>query len=362
MGASWPGPAIGARLARPDEGIIRHAMSVRYRFPGLHLHRRLLMTRPAPIAIAIAIFSQVFAAAEPVLARDIEKSMEIGGFQRSYTVFIPDRLQQSQGPFPAVIMLHGGLGNGSIIRRQMRMDAVAEREGFAVIYPDGLGRGWNDGRVDRARQRGPYGSAGDVAFLKSIVDTLTRDNLVLGSQVFLSGVSNGGMMSLRMGCEAAEFFAGIAPIIASIPEDIAGTCKPSRPVPLLLINATEDPLVPWDGGGVGFAGGRGQVISTTETIAFWHHINGCSPEEKNLTFTQGASGNGTGVKGNLFRDCRSGAPVALVSIEGGGHRIPGREDRAHPIANWFLGRQNHDFETAEEVWHFFASYGSRGVK
>src|SRR5271170_7581915 len=133
------------------------------------------MIRPGPFAIAFAIFSQVFAAAESVLARDIEKSVEIGGFRRSYAVFIPDRLQQ-QGPIPAVIMLHGALGSGSIIRQQIRMDAVAAREGFAVIYPDGLGHGWNDGRADRARQRGPYGLADDVAFLKSIVETLTRDN------------------------------------------------------------------------------------------------------------------------------------------------------------------------------------------
>lgn len=303
-------------------------------------------------AAAIALFYHHTAA----LGRDLERSMEMDGFHRTYTVFIPDRLQR--GPFPTVIVLHGGLESGSTIRRQLNMDPVAGREGFVTVYPNGLGRGWNDGRGDRLRQRGIYGRAGDVAFLKAIVKDLVGEGIALNSRVFLTGVSNGGMMSLRMGCEAADLFAGISPIIASIPADIVPACAPSRHVPLLLINGMADPLVPWNGGGVGFAGRRGRVIPTLETIAFWRRVNGCSAEEKAFALKP-APGDGTGVIGKLYKDCRSGAPVALIGIEGGGHRIPGYENRAHPAADWLLGRQNHDFETAVEVWRFFRTYASR---
>jgi polyhydroxybutyrate depolymerase len=241
----------------------------------------------------------------------------------------------------------------------MHMDAVAAREGFVTVYPDGLGFGWNDGRADRARERDPYGTADDAAFLRAVVDRLVRDGIASRSHVFLTGVSNGGMMSLRMGCEAADLFAGIAPIVANIPANIVPKCKPSRPVPLLLVNATDDPLVPWSGGGVGFLGGRGEVISTAATIGFWREVNGCLPDQEDLALTSVASGNGTRVNARVFNHCSSGASVALVGIEGGGHRIPGPEEHAHPIIDRFLGHQNHDFETAEEVWHFFASHASR---
>jgi polyhydroxybutyrate depolymerase len=317
------------------------------------------MTKHALIVIAAALYASCFAAAAPSYARDIANRIEAGGFERTYTVFVPDRPQKERGPFPTVIVLHGGLGTGSAVRRQMHMDTVAAREGFVTVYPDGLGFGWNDGRADSARQHGPYGGADDAAFLRTVAETLIRDGIALRPRVFLTGVSNGGMMSLRMGCEAADLFAGIAPIIANLPADIAPQCKPSRPVPLLLVNGMDDPLVPWSGGGVGFRGLRGQVISTAATIDFWRQVNGCSPEREGLALTAATDGSGTAVEATLFKHCRSGAPVALVGIKGGGHRIPGREDRAHPAIDWLLGRQNHDFDTAEEVWHFFASHASR---
>jgi polyhydroxybutyrate depolymerase len=309
-------------------------------------------------AMGMAFAAQTLAGGE-VLARDLQSNVQIGGFQRSYTVYIPDRLQLPRSPFPAVVVLHGGLGNGSVIRRQMRMDPIAEREGFVVVYPDGLGRAWNDGREDRIRQRGAYGRADDAAFLRTVVDTLVRDGIAQRSKVFLTGVSNGGMMSLRMACEAADYFAGIVPIVASMPADIASSCAPSRPLPILLINATSDPLVPWSGGGVGFRGGRGQVISTEDTIAFWLRVNGCSSSPAELSRTSGAPAKVTEAKMKLYKNCNSGAPVALIRIEGGGHRIPGREERSHPVIDWFLGPQNHDFETAEEAWRFFADVASR---
>jgi polyhydroxybutyrate depolymerase len=316
------------------------------------------MTKQAFIVIAAVLCASCFAAAAPSHARDIANKIDAGGFERTYTVFVPDRLQKERGPFPVVIVLHGAIGTGNSIRSQMRMDPVAVREGFVTVYPDGLGFGWNDGRGDSAREHGRYGAADDAAFLRKVVDTLIRDGIASRSQVFLTGVSNGGMMSLRMGCEAADLFAGIAPIIANLPADIAAQCKPSRPLPLLLINGMDDPLVPWSGGGVGFRGRRGQVISTAATIDFWRQVNGCSTERNDLALTPAAAGNGTGVEATVFKHCRSGAPVALAGIKGGGHRIPGREDRAHPVIDWLLGRQNHDFETAEEVWHFFASHAS----
>jgi polyhydroxybutyrate depolymerase len=161
------------------------------------------------------------------------------------------------------------------------------------------------------------------------------------------------MMALRAGCDLAQVFAAIAPVIANLPADILVTCKPARPLPILIMNGTRDPLVPWHGGGVGFAGARGKVLATETTLAFWIANNGCEGDP-DLERRPKRSGESSAVVLKRWTACRAGAPVVLVEIEGGGHRIPGREDRPHPAIDLVFGVQNHDIEAAEVVWRFFA--------
>jgi polyhydroxybutyrate depolymerase len=309
--------------------------------------------RRSILPLLLIALGALIGASPQVCAHDSFQTLVAGGYVRTLTVFIPDRLAEVRRPLPAVFVLHGGLGSGANVRRQMRMDAVAEREGFIVVYPDGLERGWNDGRNDRARQRGRAGAADDVAFLTLAAQRLIRQGLADPARIYLTGVSNGGMMSLRMACDAPPLFAGIAPIIASLPADIAGRCRPRRATPLLIINGTADPLVPYNGGEVGFRGERGAVLPTEETIAFWRRVNGCSSRAMRSQSPGRSAGSRTRAEVSLYRECSSGAPVALVRIEGGGHRIPGREERPQPWADRLLGPQNTDFETAEVVWQFF---------
>jgi polyhydroxybutyrate depolymerase len=333
--------------------------------------------RRALLPLAI-VFGAVLIAAPPASARDRFFKFDVGGFQRTMTVFVPDRVaRNARRPLPAVFVLHGALGTGSVVRRQLRMDDVARREGFIVVYPDGLRRGWNDGRTQRGLWRGRGGRANDVDFLTHAARRLIRLGIADPARIYLTGVSNGGMMSLRMACEAPPLFAGIAPVIASMPVGLSQRCRPERAVPMLLINGTADPLVPYFGGKVGFNGGldgvMGEVLATAETVAFWRGVNGCSdralhsrgpdksPAHADSNTRGSTRGNTRGTTGGdptrsevlLYRDCRSGAPVALVRIEGGGHRIPGREDRRHPWLDRQLGPQSHDFETADVVWQFF---------
>jgi polyhydroxybutyrate depolymerase len=119
---------------------------------------------------------------------------------------------------------------------------------------------------------------------------------------------------------------------------------------MLIINGTADPLVPWEGGGVGFAGRRGDVISTTETVAYWRRVNGCTDVAREAVADRDPHDGSTVTieTGTCAR-----APVVLMRVKGGGHRIPGTEERSHPIIDRLLGRQNHDIEAADVVWGFF---------
>src|SRR5215475_14022990 len=96
----------------------------------------------------------------------------------------------------------------------------------------------------------------------------------------MTGPSNGGMMTLRLVCEDADLFAAAAPIIANLPADLAPRCKPARPIPVLVVNGTADPLMPFGGGEVGLRHGRGQVISTDATMALLRKVDGCADTAK----------------------------------------------------------------------------------
>ena len=100
-------------------------------------------------------------------------------------------------------------------------------------------------------------------------------------RVYVTGASNGAMMSLRLGCELAHKITAIAPVIGSMPENLVAQCAPARPMPLMMINGTDDPLVPWEGGYVHiFRKKLGKIISVPQTIDFWVARNGCSPIRK----------------------------------------------------------------------------------
>jgi polyhydroxybutyrate depolymerase len=161
------------------------------------------------------------------------------------------------------------------------------------------------------------------------------------------------MMTFRLVCEAAELFAAAAPIIASLPADLAPGCKPSRPIPALVMNGTADPLVPYGGGAVGFRGERGRVLSTEETMPFLRKVDGCTDAVKLDHLADVDRNDGSGVTVASWTNCASGAPVVLYRIDGGGHRIPRRNEGARPVIDRLLGRANHDFEAAEAIWSFF---------
>ena len=94
---------------------------------------------------------------------------------------------------------------------------------LVAVYPDARDHQWNDGRL-----AGP-GRHDDMAFLRGLIGRLVEDRIADAARIYVTGPSNGGMMTLRLACEAAELIAAAAPIIASLPADLARTCKPARP-------------------------------------------------------------------------------------------------------------------------------------
>jgi len=296
------------------------------------------------ISLALSLLAYASSAS---FARDGQtRNMTINGADRHYIVSAP----ASGGPRPTIFVLHGGGGSANNAIRSTGFEPLVARENLVAIYPNAFRREWNDGREGRQQTRG---NTDDVAFIRILVKALVDEGIADPKRIYVTGPSNGGMMTLRLLCEAPDLFAAAAPIIASLPVDAASKCRPARPLPVLVINGTADPLVPYAGGGVGFAGRRGNVISTDETMTLLRRINGCSNASTTERLTDLDPNDDSTVMVTSWTNCSSSAPVVLYRVDGGGHRIPHRNGVRMPMMDRLLGKENRDFDAPEAIWAFF---------
>jgi polyhydroxybutyrate depolymerase len=229
---------------------------------------------------------------------------------------------------PLIVALHGGGGNGRQFERSSGLNRIADEENVIVVYPDGLDKGWNDSReIDQQTRHD------DVGFIRALIEHLSTQYSIDASRVFVTGVSNGAMMSYRLACELSGTIRGIAPVVGNLPVMLNGTCAPSQPVPVRMIVGTNDGLVPYEGGGVGFFGRRGNVLSAHDTAARWAGFNGCT-ETPTVTQPSGA------LEVTTYAGCA--APVGLYTVLGGRH-------------TWYAQRRGDTLDAANTVWEFFSS-------
>jgi polyhydroxybutyrate depolymerase len=250
---------------------------------------------------------------------------------------------------PLVLALHGRLGQGRNQAKLTGFDAVADEAGFIVAYPDGVSRSWADGRGTTPADRD---GVDDVGFLSTLIDHFVEQHGVDAHRVYVTGMSNGGMMSFRLACELSGRIAAIAPVAAQMSEAVAAGCAPSRAVPVMLVVGTEDPLVPFTGGQV--FGDRGAVLSASEVRSRWAQWNGC-PAQGPLTelLEDRAPDDGTRVRRELHTGCRDGAEVLLYAVEGGGHTWPGGQRYAREAR---VGRICRDLDASRAIWGFFQRF------
>ena len=87
--------------------------------------------------------------------------------------------------------------------------------------------------------------------------------------MYVTGLSNGGAMSQRLACDAADLFAAAAPMAFPLAYRPATGCQPSRSIPVLTVMGLTDVLVRYDNGTFG---------SAAATFAYWHYVNGCTAD------------------------------------------------------------------------------------
>ncbi len=212
------------------------------------------------------------------------EQLTVQGLTRTVRYHVPSRLSER----PAlIVVLHGGGGDGERFRRLTNgaFDALADEYGFIVAYPDGLGGRWHDCR-SRAPYREALAGVDEGAFLRAVV---RRGEEILGGRrpagVFLVGYSNGGHLVFRIALETPAAFDAYAAIGANLPAQEERTCRTSgEGMSIMLVNGTEDPISPWEGGRVRAPGGTelGSVLSAGATAAHFVELASASAASRDV--------------------------------------------------------------------------------
>jgi polyhydroxybutyrate depolymerase len=265
----------------------------------------------------------------------------IGGRERSFIEYVPKSFKAGA---PLLFVLHPSGGEAEEMRddTNYEFDELADKNGFLVVYPDGLYNTWND-----CRSGSPFPSKrlkiDDVGFIKALLDREVMAHGVDAKRVFAAGWSNGAQLAYRLALETPEAFAGVAAISASVPVKENLDCGEVRkPIPVMVINGTADPINPFGGGMVDLGGAKlGNVLSSEDTAKYWATLLGITDPPQKASLPH--KGGPTTVEAMTF--VKDGTPmVVLYSVQNGGHAMPlAGEDLDSPVA----------------IWDFFAKLPSR---
>ncbi len=267
--------------------------------------------------------------------------------KRSYLLEV---VGESEAPRPALIVLHGGGGKGEQIREHAAF-TLAE-QGWAMIYPNGIGKNWSDGRTGIDGM--PLRTLDDIAFLRGIIVELAEEGVINPTKVFFAGISNGGMMVLRVLCDMPELAAGAAIVAATHPVGLY--CNVQTPVPQLFFHGTEDRFVPYHGGRVApdFVRDRGQASSVPHALELAAYRNGCQGYRDEPRRDEDLD-DGTVLILRVYDLCQ--APLVHYIIEGGGHTWPGAETRR--LLSKLVGPTSREVSATEEIERLFLLLAGR---
>ena len=271
------------------------------------------------------------------------------GVARNFIVYLPSGYNNS-GKMPLIFAIHGGSGTPEGMINIANFKTIADRDKVVLVYPEGVQKNWNDGRPTAPNQLG----INDVGFFNQMCDYMINNYSVDAKKIYATGISNGGFMSTRLGCELSNRIAAIAVNAATIEATtIAPNCKPNRPVPALYIHGTTDPLVPFLGGQIS-AGGTagGTILSHFQVIEKWVALNGCN-STPTITDLPDIANDGTTIKQRVYSGGANGSEVVSYVVLNGGHTWP----QGYQYLNEaIIGKTSQDMNACEVIWTFFKRF------
>ena len=305
------------------------------------------------VLVAVICLAALFFACA-AQAQETTERVTVYDVDRTYMVRLPKGYDPAQ-KYPVVILLHGMNQEAADMEHLTRFDELADKSSIIAVYPSALQGRWNLGvrAPQREPMRSPMGGGGrrggfgipglggypggsqrqgrdeeqsqtpradDIAFLNRMLDQMATKYSVDATRIYAAGLSEGGLMAIKVGCSMADRIAAIAPVGAAMPK--AMMCLPSRPLSVVMINGTSDPVVPHDGGTEHNL--QLPVVSVEDSAKAWAKIDRCA-EKPTKTKVPAQEKGGMETKVETYDGCQQSAQVASYSVKGGGNTWPGGE-------------------------------------
>ena len=274
-----------------------------------------------------------------------------GGVERWYIRHVP-AAHDGTKPLPVVVDLHGYTEGAQVHVHMSELGAFGDQHGFVTITPQGLG--------PIPRWETAVGSK-DVKFIGDLLDQVEKTVCVDTARVFVTGLSNGAMMTSVVACALANRVAAVAPVAGIT--NVAG-CKPARAVPIVAFHGTADPFLAYDGG-LGPAAaklpapdGSGRTLgdlgvrdrpkgpSVPDVLHAWARRNKCTGQASEKQVASDVT--------ELSYACPRGADVELYRVTGGGHSWPGSVF-SKQIAS-VVGPTTDSISADAVMWAFFEAH------
>ncbi|MDQ6697320.1 MAG: hypothetical protein M3Z46_07665 [Actinomycetota bacterium] len=285
--------------------------------------------------------------------KDQRHDLQSGGEQRWYFLTTPS-VANGRRPMPLVVDLHG-LAEGAGIHVQMtQFGRLAQAKKFIVATPNGTGSpvGWKIGDESPSNP--------DLQFVTKLLDDIEAKRCIDTSRVYATGLSDGALFSSLLACTMSNRFTAIAPVAGVA---MAKTCTTSRPVPVLAIHGTADPILLFNGG-VGdrlsqVLGGKSNIKTTSTTVPTDLHGTGYPAAVAAWAAKDGCDHQATDKR--IARDvirrtysCPAGVGVEFLIVIGGGHSWPGSQ-LSKSIAN-IVGPTSFSFDATAEIYRWLHQY------
>jgi len=305
----------------------------------------------ALLAIACNSDDAVGPAPDPVPGPgDFTRVLAFDGRTRTYLLHVPPDIGSNASP-PLVLAFHGVPSGPQEIRSITGFDALADREGFVVAYPQAVDDWWTG--CANCNSQAFLLNIDDVGFVRALIRQIEADVDIDLGRVYAAGFSNGALFTQRLACDAADMIGAFASVAATALEpDAVPPCEPDARVPIVFFHGSLDPSFPPDGRAFGDPPAGVSTLSIGETLAAWVDRNGCQPPTPERTELPNVEPDGTTATRESWTGCGRG-DLIYYEITGGGHTWPGSSIEFSD----FLGPDSHDVVASEVIVDFFLSHG-----
>jgi len=222
-----------------------------------------------------------------------------------------------------MFLMHGSGGSsGDMIKRNIKLEALATKDKLLVVYPNGYQHYWNECRK-YSNAAANKEDINEGAFFSGMIDFFQKKYGVSTSKVYAAGFSGGGHMAYKLAATMPDKIRAITAVVANMPDSASCDCKlAGKAKPVLIINGTQDQTNPYNGGEMFINNASfGVVLSSENTFAYWAHLAGYTGTPEKAILPDTDPNDQKTIESYAYHQ-KNKPPVILLKVIGGHHDYP----------------------------------------